>query len=144
MLKHPLRLSAIGLLLITAVLFMYTDKQEDRHRATTLPYIQQMLSDISDWQAESLSPYLSSAAKQTINPQQLANAIAQYRPLGRFIDIEHLAFSRLASALSLLGQPYIAYQGSLKFEKGYADVTVTLIKENQQWLIANINLSPQQ
>lgn len=139
--QNPLRAVSVVLLLIMTALYLYTDKQQDYYQAVAPPQISHMLTEISDWQANSLNRHLSLEAKQVVTLDQLKNVLEQYRPLGRFQRIETLHFSRLASALSVVGEKYIAYSGSVLFEAGSADITLTLVEENNRLLISNINLS---
>ena len=137
----PLRAVSVALLLIMAALYFYTDKQQSHYQTIAPQQISHMLSEISDWQTDSLSKHLSFEAKQVISTEQLNKVLQQYQPLGRFQKIEALNFSRIASALSLLGKKYIAYNGRVSFAHQQADITITLVEENNRLLISNINLS---
>lgn len=141
-----MRLVIIALLALVAALFVYTNKQEAHYRAIAPDQIHAMLQDIDSWQAADLSQHLSSAAKSVVSPQQLSNVLDLYRPLGRYEGIVELHFSRLASALSLLGDKYISYSGIVQYSGGQAELTITLVHdeaapESGKLKISNINMS---
>ncbi|WP_019528120.1 hypothetical protein [Dasania marina] len=141
-----IRLVIISFLAIVAGLFVYTDRQEAHYQATAPDQISAMLQDIDSWQAADLSQHLSSAAKSVVSPQQLSNVLDLYRPLGQFERIEELHFSRLASALSLLGTRYISYSGIVQYSRGHAELTITLVHDetapdSDKLKISNINMS---
>ncbi len=141
MMSNPLRIVIIILLLIMAALYAYTGKQETHYQTIAPDEISYMLQDIDNWQADSLNQHLSLEAKTVVTPSQLSNVLNLYRPLGNFQRIEELHFSRLASALSLVGKKYIGYSGTARYSKGLAELTITLVEEDGQLKISNINMS---
>lgn len=134
------RMLAIALLLIFAAGYIYTDKQETRYKHSIKPLIKSMMDDISHWQAATLFQYLAPEAKAITNQETLDNMITHYKPLGELKQINSIHFSKLSSALSLLGPKRINYSGSATFESGQAEFSITLINSNQQWLIYNFTL----
>ncbi|MGK0440874.1 MAG: hypothetical protein ACJA0N_000669 [Pseudohongiellaceae bacterium] len=143
MMPNQLRAICFILLLIAGALYLYTGNQKEHYNATAPDEIAHMLQDIDSWQADALSSHLAQEAKKIITPEQLSNVLAFYRPLGRFDKIESLHFSRLASALSLLGKTYIGYSGHVLYQGGRAELTITLVKEDNRLKISNINMSSQ-
>jgi len=141
MMSTQLRAICFVFLLIAGALYFYTGKQADHHNATAPSQIAYMLADIDSWEEADLRKHLSQEAKDVITSEQLANVLAFFRPLGRFQKIEELQFSKLASALSLFGKKYISYSGFAVFRGGRAEMTITLVQENNRLKISNINMT---
>ena len=141
MMSNQLRAICFIFLLIMAALYFYTGKQADYYNATAPQQIAYILADIDSWQEDDLREHLSLEATQVITPEQLKNVLAFYRPLGQFQKIEELHFSKLASALSLLGKKYISYSGYAIYRGGRTELTITLVEEDNRLKISNINMN---
>lgn len=131
----------IGLLICAAGLYHYTGKQAELYQKNLSPTLLFLLEDISQWQRPALRQHLSIEASTVITDQQLDTLIAQYRPLGKLQSADQLEFSRLMSALSLVGPERVNYAGEVSFANGKADLNITLIKQSNQWYVYNLNLS---
>lgn len=138
---NSLRVISIGLLIAVAGLYLYTDKQAEHYQKTLTPTLLLMLEDISQWHPQTLRKHLSVEASNAITDQQLDTLTAQYYPLGKVRSADQLVFSKLMSALSLTGPERANYSGEVIFNNGKADLNITLTKQNNQWLIYNLNLN---
>lgn len=139
--QNSLRLLLIGLLITMAGLYHYTDKQAALYQQNLYPELTELLKDVSSWQSSTLRHHLSAEASAVITAQQLDTLISQYRPLGKLQSAEQLEFSKLMSVLSLVGPQRVNYSGPVTFIHGSADINITLIKQNNNWKIYNLNFS---
>ncbi len=138
--NNVLRPLLVTILVILAALYIYTDKQEEFYRQYAIPEIETILFEISDWNEGSLREHLSKETKDSIDAKQMSTLLAQYRPLGKFVSIKHLEFSKLVSAMSLFSKDRISYQGIVEFDSGLSDVTITLLKKDRTYQIYNLNI----
>ena len=135
-----LQLVILVLLGIFFGLYLYTGEQRDFYNADARPAAERMIKDISQWQIDTLTQHLSTQARATLDDQQLQKLLAHYRQFGDLIEIQVLEFSRLASALSLLGKPRISYQGEARYSQTNTRITITLIVENGHYRIYNFSI----
>ncbi|MBL4828239.1 MAG: hypothetical protein JKY66_11115 [Spongiibacteraceae bacterium] len=140
-----LRFVSIGLLILLAGFYLYTDRQQHYYQSRALPAARQMLLDITQWEKSALTKHLSEEALQTINDQQLNKLLDHYRQFGKFQSLGALNFSRLTSALSLFGEKRINYAGSVQFDSGSAQLNMTLVElkvpnKPEQFKIYNLSI----
>lgn len=138
---HYLRIAVLVMLVLFTGLYFYTDKQQQAYQATAEPAAREILLDISSWQAADMRKHLSAEASQTLSDQQLDVLLNQYRPLGKLLSVNDLFFSQLMSVFSLLGDTRVSYTGTATFENGPASLTLTLVEQNNTFLIYNFNLT---
>lgn len=125
--QQPLRLFIIFCLLIFAALYYYAYQQDQRHSGNAAVYIEKVLRDVSSWQSQALWSHLAPVARDKVSQQQLDSVLAQYRRLGRFVDMDTPRFSKLTAALSVFGSgQQLSYSFPARFENGRALVTATL------------------
>lgn len=136
-----LRAISLFLLIMFAALYFYTDRQQRYFESTALPATKTLLSEISNWERQTLLDNLGPEAKQSLNDQQLEKMLNHYRQFGRFLSADNLVFSKLASALSLFGQHRVNYSGVGQFESGMANVNITLTQNNGQFFIYNFSIT---
>lgn len=139
-----LRFTVLALVIMFIGLFYYSSQQEKLYAAVAEPAIEKMLRDISSWQPQAMRSHLSAAAGKTLNDQQLAQLLNQYRPLGKLVTVDALNFSRLMSVFSLLGESRISYSGIASFENGPAEFTLTLQESSGVFSIYNLTIQPAQ
>lgn len=138
--KNILRISLVIVLIVLAGLYTHTNKQEEFYQKHALPEVTRILLEISDWREESLSRWLSDETRRSINSEQMAILLAQYRPLGSFLAVKQLKYSKLMGAMNLFGENRISYQGIVEFESGDSDITITLLEKDGIYQIYNLNI----
>lgn len=139
--NNPLAIASIALLFVLGGVIWHTEQQKTYYQQQALPVIGDMLMDISNWERESIRKHLSNGARQVIGDQQLDALISNYQSLGRFKSTDNLEFSRLVSALSLLGDSRASYSGTARFENADAHFTMTLLWQDGRFAIYNFNIS---
>jgi hypothetical protein len=137
---NNLRIILAFILVMLGGLYLHSNSREQHYEQQGPAAVEYILGQISDWQEHSLQQQLSAEARDTISPQQLQALLLQYRPLGRFTRIGQLKFSKLMSAMSILGDNRISYQGVVYFDVGPASITITLSEENGTFSIYNLNI----
>lgn len=141
--KAQLRLISLFLLISCTGLYFYTDSQKKYYDNSAKLITADMLMEISSWQPEPLLKHLSGEAKKTLNEEQLAKLLRHYQQtFGQLKTVDELQFSRMASALSLVGSKRINYQTTATFNKGRAQINITLIPVNDGFKIYNFTISP--
>lgn len=139
--NNPLAIVSIALLFMLGGLVWHTEQQKNYYQEQAVPAIDEMLLDISNWERESIRQHLSNGARKVIGDQQLDKLISNYRSLGRFKSTDNLEFSRLVSALSILGDSRASYSGTAHFENADAHITMTLLWQDGRFAIYNFNIS---
>lgn len=139
--NEQLRTISLVLLFLIGSLYFYTYRQEKAHDQIARPAAEQLLKQISQWDKQTIFELLSEEARQTLNDEQLSRLVEHYRQFGKLQSIQELKFSKLASALSLLGSYRISYQGSAIYSTGPANITMTLVPAEGGYRIYNFALS---
>lgn len=138
--KNNLRILIAAVLFAIAGLYLHTSRQEDFYQQKALLAIDNILIEISDWQQNSMEKHLSAQTKASISQQQMNTLLESYRHLGKYHKTRYLEFSKLMSALSLVGGKRISYQGVVEFDSGPTDITITLLEDNNRFFIYNLNI----
>lgn len=139
--NNPLAIVSVALLFMLGGVVWYTEQQKSYYETQAVPVIDEMLLDISDWRRDSIRRHLSNGANQVIGDRQLDILIEDYQSLGRFRATGDLEFSRLVSALSILGDSRASYSGTARFENANAHFTMTLLWQDGRFAIYNFNIS---
>ncbi len=136
-----LRIVTLFLLAACVSLYIYTNRQQDFYDQHSKPAIFEILKEVSTWKTEALQKHLSSEAQKTLTEQQLEQLLEHYRQFGQLVSIDELTFSRLASALSLIGQNRINYQGEATFSQTKAHINITLTANDDGYKIYNLTIT---
>lgn len=136
-------LRIIMVILVTSImmLYFYTDREKNHYLKASEPAIRQILTEISSWEKQALLIHLTPEAKQAISDEQLDEMIDFYRNFGQFRSIQELIFSRIISALSLIGEKRINYSGTANFDAGLVNFNITLVERGGIFLIYNFTLT---
>jgi hypothetical protein len=137
-----LRMTILFLFVLCIGLYFYTDSQKKYYDRTAKPIATELLVAISDWQQDTLVNYLSTETRQAINEEQIGRMILHYQQFGPLNSIDDLQFSRIASALSLVGPIRINYQSDASYQSGRAHINITLTYNNDQLKIYNLSITP--
>lgn len=141
----PLHAITLALLLIIGALYWYTGQQQERYDAAATQYLRSAFADIGSWERAALQRQLADEALAALSAEQLDAIAARYRPLGGFVQLGEVTFTRLTSALSLLGRTrLLSYHGSAQFEHGSADFTATLVIRDNGFRFYNLSFSSPQ
>ena len=125
---QTLRIIIAILVTAMAMLYFHTGREKDFYDKSAQPAITQILSEISNWQKDTLLIHLAPEAKQ-------------YKKLGRFRSIQEINFSRTASAFSLIGEKRINYSGIANFDNAAANLNMTLVERGGFFLVYNFTLT---
>ena len=136
-----LRIIIAILVTAMAMLYFHTGREKDFYDKSAQPAITQILSEISNWQKDTLLIHLAPEAKQNILDEQLDKLMEQYKKLGRFRSIQEINFSRTASAFSLIGEKRINYSGIANFDNAAANLNMTLVERGGFFLVYNFTLT---
>ena len=138
---QTLRMIVAVLMTAVVMLYIYTDREKDYYKKSAEPAVTQILTEISNWQKETLLKHLAPEAKQIISEEQLEKLLQQYQKLGRFRSVKEINFSRTASAFSLMGEKRINYSGIANFDNAAANLNITLIERGGFFLMYNFTLA---
>ena len=127
----PLQLIVLIILCVVGGLYWYAGNQQQRYDEAATQYLRTAFKDISSWQRAALQRQLADEARRTLSDEQIDAIVERYRPLGEFVQLGDVQFSRLTAAMSLLGRNrLLSYHGSAQFQQGKADFTAALLIQN--------------
>ncbi|MDP1557528.1 MAG: hypothetical protein Q8K59_01660 [Nitrosomonas sp.] len=138
---QTLRIIVFLLLTLVAMLYFYTSQQKTHYQRTAITAINQILTEISGWEKQALLRNLSPEAQKTVNEMQLDELLNLYRHFGRYRSLDELAFSKVVSAFSLIGEKRINYSGTVNFDAGLVNLNITLVERGGYYLIYNFTLT---
>lgn len=141
----PLQLATLIILVIVGGLYWYAGNQQERYDAAATQYLRTAFTDIASWQRDALQRQLTAEALRTMSTAQLDAIDERYRPLGGFIQLGDVQFTRLTAAMSLFGSDtLLSYHGSAQFQHGNADFTATLVVRDNGFRLYNLSFSSPQ
>jgi hypothetical protein len=139
--NHAFYLLLAALVLAFAGLYYHSLQQEQRYHGEAIPYLVELMDDVSHWEVERFWPHLSERAREVVQPEQIANLLGQYSGLGRFQEMDEPDFSHLAAAMSLFSaDTRLGYSFTAYFDNGSAKITATLLEEDGRFSIYNFNI----
>lgn len=138
---QTLRMVVALLLTLVVMLYFHTTKEKELYSKSAEPAVAQILTQISNWEKQSLMLQLAPEAKESVTDEQLENLLELYKTFGRYRSIEELDFSRTVSAFSLLGEKHINYSGSANFDAGLVSLNITLVERGGFFQIYNFALA---
>lgn len=140
--NNQLRIITLFLLALCIGLYFYTGEQETYYEQSAKPVVNDMLMEIGQWEKQALLNNLSAAAKSTISDQQVEQLLERYRQYGQLQSFEPLAFSRLASVFSLIGDSKVNYQTNATFSQGKGHINITVVAEGGSYKVYNLSINP--
>lgn len=139
--RSNLRITTLLMLAICVGLYFYTTEQKNYYDRVAIPIATNILTEISSWEKSALLNNLSQEAQETLNDSQLETMLLHYRKFGQLDSVKNFQFSRVASALSILGESKINYSADAIFSSGAAAINITLVSEGKRLKIYNFTVT---
>ncbi len=125
--------------------FTYGYVQSSKYADTAIPYLQEVLPQISTWDADGAKQYMVPEILQTITPDNLKNLMAALSVIGNLESIGEASFKNKVSGdeIQFIDSVVITYDVDAKYSSGDAVVTIRLLVRNDSYEVYNFNFKTQ-
>ncbi|RLB69239.1 MAG: hypothetical protein DRH07_11110 [Deltaproteobacteria bacterium] len=121
--------------------FYYGYYQSSQYDGTVIPYIQEVLPEISTWDPEIVKQYLAPAVLRTVTDEDLTKIMGALAKIGELQSIGEVKFKKKATggAGDLVQQPVITYTVTAQYSTGEAIVTLSLLDKGGSYDVFHFN-----
>ncbi len=131
---------------ITAVVLgsiFYESYKSSEYDETAVPYIMQVIPELSKWDPEVTKKLMAPEALASIPDEKFTKILMVFAKLGKLQSIGEPKFEKLRTEDIVSGQPrtVILYTTDAKYENGDATITLRLIDNGGTFEIYRFNLS---
>ena len=121
--------------------FYYGYYQSSQYDGTVIPYIQEVLPEISTWDPKIVKQYLAPEVLRTVTDDNLENIMGALAQIGELQSIEEVKFKKKATggAGDLVQQPVITYTVKAQYSMGEAIVTLSLRDKGGSYDVYHFN-----
>ena len=121
--------------------FYYGYYQSSQYDGTIIPYIQEVLPEISTWDPEIVKQYLAPEVLRTVTDENLEKIMGALAQIGELQSIGEVKFKKKATggAGDLVQQPVITYTVKAQYSMGEALVTLSLLDKGDSYNVYHFN-----
>ena len=121
--------------------FYYGYYQSSQYDGTIIPYIQEVLPEISTWDPEIVKQYLAPEVLKTVTDENLEKIMGALAQIGELQSIGEVKFKKKATggAGDLVQLPVITYTVMAQYSTGEAIVTLSLLDKGDSYDVYHFN-----
>ena len=121
--------------------FYYESVQSAEYAGTAVPYIQQVLPEISTWDPEIVKQHLAPEILKTVSAENLKNILAELSKIGELQSIGKMKFKKKSTGGEgdMAQQPVITYVVDAQYSTGEATVTISLLDKGGSFEVQHFN-----
>ncbi len=121
--------------------FYYGSVQSSRYDGTAIPYIQEVLPEISTWDPEIVKQYLSPEVLKTVSAENLKNILGELTKIGDLQNIGEMKFKKKSTGGEgdMAQQLVITYTVNAQYSTGETTVTISLLDKGGSYEVHHFN-----
>ena len=146
MLKRILKWIGIfvaGLVILFVLVAVYTGYISAQYNETAVPYIEQAIPIISEWDADKARPYFTSNALEKTSEEDFQKLFHWLSKMGELLSFGEPGFSNVTSGATLNEGPttIVTYTVPAVYEYGEAMITIRLVDLGDSFEIYYFNFN---
>ena len=146
MLKRGLKWIGIfvaGLVILFVLVAVYTGYISAQYRETAVPYIEQVIPIISEWNADKARPHFTSQTFENTSEEDFQKLFHWLSKMGELLSLGEPAFSNVTSSAMLNegSMTIVTYTVPAVYEYGEAMITIRLVDLGDSFEIYYFNLN---
>jgi len=117
--------------------FIYKHRQSGAYEETAVPYLNQVLPQISTWNPELLNDYMAPEVVERIPQQRLVALMDGLSRLGTLEQVERIKFKNKASGKLVTADesPVITYEIEAQYSSGPAEITISVLDQGTSFAV---------
>ncbi len=121
--------------------FIYRGIQSSHYEGTAVPYIRQVLPQISTWNPEMMKEYMVPEVLETVSADNLTNLMKGLAKLGELQSIGEPSFQSKSTGgvVDSTQQPVVTYTVKAQYSTGEATVTISLLDKGESYQVYHFN-----
>lgn len=125
--------------------FIYGYMQAEKYNGTAIPYIAQVLPELSSWDVERVTPCMVPEVIKTISPEDLKRLLMSLSQIGDLQSIGDATFKNESAGNSAKypDSSVITYDIETQYSSGPVTVTLSLLDRDGQYQIYSFNFQSQ-
>jgi len=124
-----------------SIFFYIKHDQSSEYEATTIPYIHQVLPQISTWDPELTKEYMAPEVLERVTPADIEKLMTSLSKLGQFQGIDEIEFKDKQSGefITRDQKPLVIYSLETRYSNGEAKVTIKLHEKGDSYEVFEFN-----
>ena len=125
--------------------FMYGHMLEEKYNGTAIPYIEEVLPELSSWDVERVTPCMAPEVMRTISPEDLERLLKSLSQIGTLQSIGDATFKNESKGdnVKYADAPVITYDIETQYSTGPATVTLSLLCRDGGYQVYYFNFQSQ-
>lgn len=133
---------AIAVICAIGGVFYYKQYQADKYAATAVPYIKQVVPQISSWDPEVIRSLMSEDSLRNLAPGKFERIIEIFSQMGELQSMDEPVYKQSDSIPLADGdsRPLVRYEVKARYHKGDAVLTINLVEIDGAFKVSHFNL----
>ncbi|MCK4503767.1 MAG: hypothetical protein KAU22_12095 [Desulfuromonadales bacterium] len=125
--------------------FSYGYYLSSKYADTAIPYMEEVLPQISTWDADIVRQYMAPEVLQTVTAENLKNLMAALSKIGELKSISKFSFQNEVSGdnVQFVGGTVITYEVEAEYSSGATVVTIRLLLRDDSYQVYHFNFQSQ-
>lgn len=117
--------------------FIYNKRQAKAYEETAVPYVRQVLPQISTWNPELLHDYMAPEVVERIPQQRLTALMEGLSQLGTLERVEGIKFKNKTSGelVTAEEQPVITYEVEARYSSGPVEISISVLDQGTSFSV---------
>jgi len=125
--------------------FIYGYMQAEKYNGTAIPYIEQVLPELSSWDVDRVTSCLAPEVIKTISPEDLEHLLMALSQIGALQSIDEATFKNEATGNNIKDSdaPIVTYEIATQYSSGPATVILSLLQRDGHYQVYSFNFQSQ-
>lgn len=115
----------------------YSDKKEAQYATTVVPFLRQVIPELSKWDPEVARNYMSAEFMKKTSDQRFAAALKSLSKVGELQDLGEPKFEEVFSDNN---QVVVSYRVQARYSTGDAEIIIAIIDKNDAFSVFRFNI----
>lgn len=124
-----------------SIFFGYRYMQSSAYEQTAVPYLKQVLPEISSWEPARVRACMAPEVLEGVSDEKLSALLTSLSRIGTLEHIEDISFKNKASGEHITRdqQPLVTYELKARYSSGEVGVTISLLDKGEDFDVYHFN-----